>query len=401
MQQGPMMSTILLAVVGLCYAHGVRAAWRQAGAGRGIRLRQVMCFAGGLAVVGVALSPPLDAMADDLFAAHMTEHVLLAAVAPPFLLFGAPLAAFAWALPGGRRRSVVAFVKRRTLLRRCWLWITAPAVGWLLHLVAMWMWHAPSLYELALRSEAVHAAEHVSFAGTAVLLWWPIAYPRTARRTAYAVGMGALFLTAMQTGVLGALITLSHQVLYPSQTAGAARWGLTPMEDQTLAGLIMWVPGGLIYVAAMSVLFVKWLEPRRPIRAPRPAHTVHLLRAQHGAPIVLAVAGILVLSSGCRSTDASPVPGGSIARGRQAVEAMGCGACHTIGGIPNAHGEVCPPLTGVARRSIIAGELANTPENMMRWIEDPQAVEPNTAMPNLGVTQQSARDIAAYLYTLR
>jgi cytochrome c2 len=173
------------------------------------------------------------------------------------------------------------------------------------------------------------------------------------------------------------------------------------MEDQTLAGLIMWVPGGLIYVAAMSVLFVKWLEPRRPRRAPRPVHEVHLSRAQHDIPIVLAFAGVLTLSSGCRAAATSSVPGGSVARGRQAVEAMGCGACHTISGIPNAQGEVGPPLTGVARRSIIAGELANTPENMMRWIEDPQAVEPNTAMPNLGVTQQSARDIAAYLYTLR
>jgi putative membrane protein len=396
-----MMSTILLAVAGLCYARGVRAAWRQAGAGRGIRVRQVMCFAVGLAVAGAALSPPFDAVADDLFAAHMTEHVLLAAVAPPLLLFGAPLAVFAWALPSGRRRNVVGFVKRRTMLRRCWLWITAPAVGWLLHLVAMWTWHLPSLYELALRNEAVHAAEHVSFAGTAVLLWWPIAYPRIARRAAYAVGMGALFLTAMQTGVLGALITLSRHVLYPSQTAGAARWGLTPMEDQTLAGLIMWVPGGLIYVATMSLLFVKWLEPRRPRRATRPEHAVHLLRAQHDTPVVMAFAAVLVFSSGCRATDTSAVPGGSVARGRQAVEAMGCGACHTISGIPNAHGEVGPPLTGVARRSIIAGELANTPENMMRWIEDPQAVEPRTAMPNLGVTQQSARDIAAYLYTLR
>jgi cytochrome c len=89
-----------------------------------------------------------------------------------------------------------------------------------------------------------------------------------------------------------------------------------------------------------------------------------------------------------------------VARGKQAVAAMGCGACHTISGVRDAHGEVGPPLTGVARRSIIAGEVANTPENMIRWIQDPQAIEPNTAMPNLGVNEQSARDIAAYLYTL-
>jgi cytochrome c len=110
---------------------------------------------------------------------------------------------------------------------------------------------------------------------------------------------------------------------------------------------------------------------------------------------------VCVSVASCTRADMSVVAGGDVTRGKQAVEAMGCGACHTIAGTSSAHGEVGPPLTGMARRSIIAGELPNTPENMMRWIEDPQAVEPNTAMPNLGINPQSARDIAAYLYTLR
>lgn len=375
------MIALMLLAATCCYAIGVRAAWRRAGVGRSISARQAAMFGIGIIVTAVALLSPLDAMADDLFSAHMTQHVLLAAVVPPFLVFGAPFTAFIWALPAGRRRRVVAWLHRRRALRAAWLAITAPAIGWFIHLIAMWTWHAPSLYQLALRSEWIHAAEHASFVGTAMLVWWPIAHPRTARRTAYALGIGTLFLTAMQTGVLGALITLSHHLLYPAQGAGAARWGLTAMEDQTLAGLIMWVPGGLIYVAAMSVLFVKWLEPRRVVSR-------------------VALAAVVVTAS-CAQPARSVVPGGDVTRGKQAVEAMGCGACHTIAGVGPAHGEVGPPLTGIARRSLIAGALPNTPENMMRWIEDPPSIEPNTAMPNLGVTPQSARDITAYLYTLR
>jgi len=103
--------------------------------------------------------------------------------------------------------------------------------------------------------------------------------------------------------------------------------------------------------------------------------------------------------SACSSTSASPVPGGDPARGARAMASMGCGACHHIDGIPGANGMVGPPLDNVAQRGIIAGEIANSPENMIRWIRDPQAIEPKTAMPNLGIDEQSARDIVAYLYT--
>lgn len=397
------MIAFSIAATVLVYAFGVRAAWKRAGLGRAITLRQVTAFAIGIAVVIVALLSPLDAMADDLFAAHMTQHMLLAAMAPPFLVFGAPMTALVWAMPAARRRGAVAFIRERRTVRLAWSWLTAPAVAVLLHLVAIWLWHAPALYERALRSEWIHALEHLSFVGTATLLWWPIAHPRAARRTAYAIGLASLFITAMQTGVLGALIALSHHVWYPSQTASAAAWGFTPMQDQTLAGLIMWVPGGMIYVVAMSVLFVKWLEPRHFGRREESANSP-AGRLAYGEARPLASLGLTLLIvqlASCTRASASSVPGGDVARGRQSIEAMGCGACHVIPGVANAHGLVGPPLSGIALRSILAGELPNTPENMMRWIQDPPSIEANTAMPNLGVTSQAARDITAYLYTLR
>jgi cytochrome c len=307
------MIAALLAAVTLVYIRGVCITWIRAGVGRGVSVRQAMSFLFGLIVVAAALVSPLDRMADDLFAAHMAQHVPLAAIAPPFLVFGAPIASFAWALPARWRRPIVAFVRRRHGIR--WLWLAA------------------------------------------------------------------LFLTALQTGALGALITLSHRLLYPAQTIGAGRWGLTPMDDQTLAGLIMWVAGGLIYVVAMSVLFVRWLTP------------------PSGASICVPL--LFACVAGCSGAGASIVPGGDAARGKRAIEAAGCGACHTIPGARYARGDVGPPLAGIGRRFIIAGKLANTPDNMIRWIEDPPAIEPGTAMPNLGVTSPMARDMAAYLYTLR
>ena len=111
--------------------------------------------------------------------------------------------------------------------------------------------------------------------------------------------------------------------------------------------------------------------------------------------------GLLALLIGCRAAEGSVIPGASVQRGRESLAGFGCGSCHTIAGVTGARGRVGPPLTGVASRAIIAGELANTPENMVRWIRDPVAIEPNVAMPNLQVSEATARDMVAYLYTLR
>lgn len=115
--------------------------------------------------------------------------------------------------------------------------------------------------------------------------------------------------------------------------------------------------------------------------------------------------GVLALgifaAAACSSAGSAPIPGGSPDRGAQDIAAMGCGACHHIPGIAGANGLVGPPLDNVAERGMLAGEIPNTPDNMVQWIRDPQAVEPTTAMPNMHVDAQSARDIVAYLYSLR
>ena len=115
------------------------------------------------------------------------------------------------------------------------------------------------------------------------------------------------------------------------------------------------------------------------------------------ASLCLAPAGC---SSGQSSAPYTVSTGGDSAQGKALIESKGCGACHVIPGISHARGLVGPPLYFFSRRTMIAGELPNTPENLVRWIKDPKQVEPGTAMPDLGLTDQQARDVAAYLYTL-
>jgi cytochrome c len=127
-------------------------------------------------------------------------------------------------------------------------------------------------------------------------------------------------------------------------------------------------------------------------------------RAVRGLVAALLVS--LPLAAACDPADgaaasADQMTGGDAARGRELIRQYGCGTCHTIPGVTGANGLVGPPLGGIASRSYIGGVLPNAPDNMLRWLHDPRAVDPLTAMPNVGVTESDARHIAAYLYTLR
>jgi cytochrome c len=129
------------------------------------------------------------------------------------------------------------------------------------------------------------------------------------------------------------------------------------------------------------------------------------LAAWRRMALILTLAAVVALSlTACFAASSAPVvnvPGGDAALGKQAITTYGCGACHMIPGVVAAHGNVGPPLNGIADRAVIAGKLRNEPDNMLLWIEHPQSVWPGNAMPEMGVTDADARNIAAYLYTLR
>ena len=248
----PAEPSALIAVVvgGALYARGVLRLWHRAGREHVVHRWQAACFGAGLLSIVVALESPLDNLSADLFALHMVQHLLLILVAGPLLVLGAPLAPLLWALPKASRRPLGSCCRRIALLAR-------PAVAVGLHSLALWLWHLPALYDAALRSRGLHVLEHVSFLATAALLWWTVLH--IARRSQ---GLSILYLfgMALQSTLLGALLTFSATPWYTAHLASAPAWGLTPLEDQQFAGLIMWVPGAGVYLAAALGLFAVWFR---------------------------------------------------------------------------------------------------------------------------------------------
>jgi cytochrome c oxidase assembly factor CtaG len=240
-----------LAVVCWLYARGVRALWRAAGAGRGIPTWRVACFAGGIFAVALALLSPIDGVASALFVVHMIQHMLLVVVAAPLLILGDAGTATLWALPRDARRGVGAWWRARRALPAIWDALRRPLVAFMLQVLAIWLWHMPALYDAALRRESVHVAEHASFFLTALLFWYPIADAHPRRRFSVGVATLYLFAAGLQCTLLGALITFARHPWYFGHYATTAAWGLTPLEDQQLAGLVMWIPAGLVYLLAL------------------------------------------------------------------------------------------------------------------------------------------------------
>ena len=269
----------LLAASAALYAAGTRAVWRRAGVGRGVRRWQALSFAAGLLSLALALLSPVVWLSTVLFSVHMTQHEILMLVAAPLLVFGQPLFAMLWALPRAGRETWGRW-SQTPFVARSWTAITGPFTVFLLHAFALWIWHTPRLYEAALHSEAVHAVEHLCFVLTAALFWWAMIHGRYGR-IGYGIAVLYIFLTAIHSSVLGALMTISPDVLYPDYVATGLPWHVDALEDQQLAGLLMWVPSGLVFIMFGLALFAAWLGqsdkrvdlgstaiPVRPLRLP-------------------------------------------------------------------------------------------------------------------------------------
>jgi putative membrane protein len=199
-------------------------------------------------------------MASALFSAHMVQHLLLMLVAAPLFAMSRLSIAFIWGLPPEWRRGVGRWWKRLAFWSRGTWMASQPAIAWLLYGTAIWLWHLPYLYQAALNSPLVHDLEHVTFFGSAFLFWWVLGRLHQQRGSGSGAAVICLFTTALHGGALGALITFSSVPWYPIYEQYTAAWGLTPLEDQQLAGAIMWVPMGIVYVIAASLFLLTWLQ---------------------------------------------------------------------------------------------------------------------------------------------
>src|SRR3954463_3337334 len=254
-----------LTILAVVYAAGVARLWRHAGYGRGIRGFDVLAFSIGWFAIAVALSPPVDGWSDEWMMAHMIQHELLMVIAAPLIAISSPMVAALWAMPSSGRRRVVDAVTGGAV-SRVWARLTSPMSAFVLYAIALWIWHLPALYDAALEHEPIHLIEHACFFGTAALFWWGMAHGRYGR-VGYGAAVVYVFATAVHSGVLGALLTFSPHLWYPPYAATSNALGLTPLEDQQLAGLLMWVPAGVIFIAGGLYFFAAWLrESERRVR---------------------------------------------------------------------------------------------------------------------------------------
>lgn len=385
----PLVVISLLAAV-LLYAYGFYRA-REIKEGSEPDAWHRLAFAGGMVMLFLALCSPVEALSDYLFSMHMTQHIVLMMLAPPLIVWSNPGPTFALAFPPAAR-AAIARLWRRAGLHHVVNFFMQPVIAWTMFCGAFIFWHVPLPYQWGMNYQLAHSLEQASFLLTALAFWTLVIEPSGERRLSYGATLIYLLVTVIVTDLPGALMVLSPRLLYPGHGGGVALFGLTPLQDQQLAGLIMWIPAGGIYLAAMIWLFARMLaEPERR----------SMMRLGGPAAISCAVLLLPLVLGGCNdNSDKANSFGGNPSRGASLIAQIGCGGCHTIPGITGAKGLVGPPLNQLGDRVYIAGVLRNTPENLMAWIENPQKIVPNNAMPNMGIPEQDARDIAAYLYTL-
>jgi putative membrane protein len=235
-------------VIGLA-ALGALYLWRarQAGEGQTVTGARKILFFSALFLIFASLNGPLHDLSDDyLFSAHMVQHLILTLAMPPLLILGVP----GWMLRPLLRNRVLGPIART---------ITMPAWCFIIFNVSIIVWHLPMFYNAAMANHNIHIIEHLIFMAAAVLMWWPLTsqLPELPRLP-YPGQMLYCFLMSLPMSIVAVYITLADHILYPAYSAAPRILPLSPMEDQLLGGLIMWVPGGLIFAIIMSVVFFKW-----------------------------------------------------------------------------------------------------------------------------------------------
>ena len=256
-----------LALTGAFYAAGVLRLWRATAVGRGVRPRDVALFALGWTALAGALLGPLDAWAARSFAAHMLQHEALMLVAAPLLVHGRPLAAWTWALSERGRQRARVFIAIPAW-RHAWRWLTRPLGATITQLAVLFVWHVPVIFNHAATHAGVHTLQHVSFLASALCFWWATRASHSrisgAAGITSGVAIACVFVTMIATGALGALLTFAPTPWYAGFGGVAVPWASSAVEDQQLGGLLMWVPGGTVYLVA--ALHHAWrLLAREPV----------------------------------------------------------------------------------------------------------------------------------------
>jgi putative membrane protein len=215
---------------------------------------RIAFFFGGIATLFVALLSPLHALSHSLFSAHMIQHLLLVLLAAPLFTLGQPISPLLRGLPLTWRKKIGG-IAHLPVFKSLSHSLARPLTVLSLHVAVLWLWHVPGLYSAAVNNSFIHALEHVGFFLTAALYWWVI---RSSHE--YAGRVLSAFGLMMASSILGALMTFSRASWYGDHFDTAVLWGMTPLTDQQLAGVMMWIPMGTVYVITAALLLGRWIN---------------------------------------------------------------------------------------------------------------------------------------------
>jgi putative membrane protein len=233
-------------VIGIAALAGIYV-WAEKALHQRTSLAERTFFFSGLLLMFASLNGPIHDLSDDyLFSAHMVQHLLLTLAVPPLLLAGVP----GWMLrPLLSKPAIAPGVRFFTRAPICFVAFT----------LVIAVWHLPPFYNAAMANHNLHILEHLMFMGAAVLMWWPLMsqlpeFPRLA----YPGQMLYSFLMSIPMSIVAIYIAMADHVLYPAYSGAPRVLPLSPLEDQLLGALIMWIPGGIIFIIIMTVVFFKW-----------------------------------------------------------------------------------------------------------------------------------------------
>jgi putative membrane protein len=257
----PIWINVMLGLTALVYAKGWLSIRRLLPVL--IPIWRLAAFFSGLLSLWIAIGSPLSAFDDVSLSAHMVQHLLLMTVTPPLLLLGTPSIPLLRGLPQWIVRGAVGPFLRWSLVKGLGRFLTHPAICWVAATVALLGWHVPAAFELALRSDSWHEVEHISFLSTSLLFWWPAVQPFPSGTTwpRWSIPL-YLFFATLPGGALGAFLTFCDRVLYPSYAAAPRLFGISPLEDQVIAGALMWVFGTFVYTVPAVVITFQLLSPQ-------------------------------------------------------------------------------------------------------------------------------------------
>ena len=242
-------ASTVIGILALAALYGWRARVHRRAGGAPLGRQKPTVLAVALITLFLSLNGWLHDLSDSyLFSAHMVQHLVLALVVAPLLIMATP----GWMLrPALASRPVNAVAR----------WVTNPLRAFAIFNVVMAGWHLPPLYNLAMAHHDVHIVQHLMFLVASVLMWWPILSPLPELpRLAYPLQMLYLFLMSIPMSIVAVYIAYANSVLYPAYATAPRIWGISPMQDQLIGGLIMWIPGGLFFFTVISVIFFKWQQ---------------------------------------------------------------------------------------------------------------------------------------------